>query len=217
MSSLRISAAIRLEYMRCLFGQPVSTLDLLPPGQTAAIITITASILQIGISEKLSAFLQSLSTVIAALVIATSYSWSLTLITSSGLVLITIVYAVTTPFLVKLLNEVQHADIQASTTANEIFGSIRMISACGAEDKMAKRYAGWVDESRRRGLRMSPLIALQQAPSELSGRNWFGNTYAFVCHANRKPIAAVQFAIYGCVTSSILQLGLLGRHCVSAC
>lgn len=168
MCSLRISAAIRLEYMKCLFGQPVSTLDVLPPGQTAAIITITASVLQVGISEKLSAFLQSASTVISAFVIAMAYSWSLTLITSSGLLLITIVYAATTPFLVKLLNEVQHADIQASTTANEIFGSIRMVAACGAEEKMAKRYAGWVDESRRRGLRMSPLIAIQQAPSKFT-------------------------------------------------
>ncbi|KAK0707633.1 P-loop containing nucleoside triphosphate hydrolase protein [Lasiosphaeris hirsuta] len=168
MCSLRISAAIRLEYMKCLFGQPVSTLDVLPPGQTAAIITITASVLQMGISEKLSALFQSLSTVISALIIAMCYSWSLTLVTASGLVLITIVYGATTPFIVKLLNEVQHADIQASTAANEIFSSIRMISACGAEEKMANRYRKWVDESRRRGLKMSPLVALQQAPVQFA-------------------------------------------------
>ena len=149
--------------MKCLFAQPVSTLDVLPPGQTAAIITITASTLQAGISEKLSALLQSSSTVISALVIALCYSWSLTLITSSGLLLIVITYASITPFLVKRLNEVQHADIQASTVVNEIFSSIRMVSACGAEEKMARRYASWVDESRRRGLKMSPLIAMQQA------------------------------------------------------
>jgi len=167
MCSLRISAAIRLEYMRCLFGQPVSTLDVLPPGQTAAIITITASVLQIGISEKLSALLQSLSAVVSAFVIAMCYSWSLTLVTSSGLLLIIIVYAITTPFLIRLVNEVQHADIQASTAANEIFSSIRMIVACGAEERIARRYAKWVDESRRRGLKMSPLIAMQHAPGGL--------------------------------------------------
>ncbi|KAK3349501.1 P-loop containing nucleoside triphosphate hydrolase protein [Lasiosphaeria hispida] len=55
----------------------------------------------------------------------------------------------------------------ASTAANEIFSSIRMISACGAEEKMAKRYGKWVDESRRRGLKMSPLVALQQAPGNV--------------------------------------------------
>jgi len=168
MCSLRISAAIRLKYMKCLFAQPVSTLDVLPPGQTAAIITITASVLQMGISEKLSALFQSLATVLSALIIAMCYSWSLTLVTSSGLVLIGIVYGVTTPFLVKLMNEVQHADIQASTAANEIFGSIRMIVACGAEGRIARRYAKWVDESRRRGLKMSPLVASQQAPVQFA-------------------------------------------------
>ena len=168
MSSLRISAAIRLEYLKCLFGQPVSTLDVLPPGQTAAIITVTASVLQAGISEKLSAFLQSISTVIAAFVIAITYSWRLTLVTSSGLVLIMAVYAATTPFLVKHLNDVQYADIQASTVANEILSSMRMIAACGAQGKMAERYAKWVDESRHRGLKMSPIIALQQAPGKCS-------------------------------------------------
>ncbi|KAK1754270.1 ABC transporter-like protein [Echria macrotheca] len=168
MCSLRISAAIRLEYMKCLFGQPVSTLDVLPPGQTAAIITITASVLQMGISERLSALFQSLSTVISAFIIAMCYSWSLTLVTSSGLLFIIIAYAATTPFLVKLMNDVQHADIQASTAANEIFGSIRMIAACGAEHKIAKRYSKWVDESRRRGLKMSPIIAMQQAPVQFA-------------------------------------------------
>jgi ABC-type multidrug transport system fused ATPase/permease subunit len=163
---MRISAAIRLEYMKALFAQPISTLDVLPPGQTAAIITMTASTLQAGISERLSALLQAASTVVSAFIIAMSYSWSLTLITSSGLVLIIVTYAATTPFLVKRLNEVQHADIQASTTANEIFSSIRIVAAYGADEKMARRYAKWVDESRRRGLKMSPIIAMQQAPGE---------------------------------------------------
>lgn len=164
--SMRISAAIRLEYLKSLFAQPVSTLDVLPPGQTAAIITLTAGILQTGISEKLSAILQAASTVLSAFIIAMRYSWSLTLITSSGLVLIIITYASTTPFIVRRLNEVQQANIQASTTANEVFSSIRMVTACGAGEKMAARYAKWLDESRRRGLRMAPIVAIQQAPGE---------------------------------------------------
>ncbi|AEO64474.1 uncharacterized protein THITE_2040380 [Thermothielavioides terrestris NRRL 8126] len=56
----------------------------------------------------------------------------------------------------------------ASTTANEIFSSVRIIAACGADERMARRYATWVDESRRRGLKMSPLIALQQAPVQFA-------------------------------------------------
>ncbi len=152
--------------MKCLFAQPVSVLDSLPPGQAAAIITITASDVQVGISEKLSAFLQSAALIISALVISMTYSWSLTLITSSGLAFIVAVYGITTPLVVKVWGEVQEADIKASITANDIFSSVRMIAACGAEQKMAAKYFESVDESRRRGLKMAPLFAFQQAPSK---------------------------------------------------
>lgn len=167
MASLRISAAIRLEYMRCLFRQPISTLDVLPPGQTAAIITITASTLQAGISEKLSQLLQAISLVITALAISFTYSWNLAIVTCCGLILIIIVFGITIPLVVKSVGKVQHADIQASVVANETFNAIRMVAACGAESKMEKRYETWVNEARRRGRTMPPLIALQQAPGKL--------------------------------------------------
>ncbi|EDN97072.1 hypothetical protein SS1G_02000 [Sclerotinia sclerotiorum 1980 UF-70] len=54
--------------------------------------------------------------------------------------------------------------VVSSSIASEVFSSIRMVVACEAEGKMAKRYAAWVKESRRRGLLMSPLVAVQQAP-----------------------------------------------------
>lgn len=164
MSSIRISAAIRLAYMEALFKQPISTLDVLPPGQTAAIITITANNLQVGISEKLSSLIQSVSLVVAALFIAFDESWLLTLVTSTGLVFIISFYGVTIPLLVRKLKEVELADRMAASVASEVFSSIRMISACQAEGKMSTRFANWVREGQRRGLSMSPLIAMQQAP-----------------------------------------------------
>ena len=63
-----------------------------------------------------------------------------------------------------MMKEVEHADTMSSAIASEVFSLIRMVAACGAESKMVKRYAEWVDESRRRGLLMSPLVAIQQAP-----------------------------------------------------
>ncbi|PBP24032.1 ABC transporter [Diplocarpon rosae] len=164
MASLRISAAMRLAYIQALFAQPISTLDVLPPGQTAAIITVTANILQVGISEKLSLLIQSVSLIITALVIALWYNWLLTLVTSLGLVFIVLVYRQTIPRFMRSIGEVGEADRISSGVASEAFSSIRMIAACGAEAKMAEKYAEWVEESLRRGLRMSPLVALQQAP-----------------------------------------------------
>jgi ABC-type bacteriocin/lantibiotic exporter with double-glycine peptidase domain len=170
-ASTRISASMRLAYLRALFNQPISVLDTLPPGQTAAIITTTANVLQVGISEKLSMLLQSCSLVVTALIIAFHYNWLLTLITSSGLLFIVIFYCCTIPFLVKGLKEVEHADRMSSSIASETFGSIRMVAACGAEEKMARSYSAWVDESRRRGFRLSPLVATQQAPGQSSANS----------------------------------------------
>ncbi|KAL0942300.1 ABC transporter [Colletotrichum truncatum] len=162
MTSIRISAAIRLAYLRSIFDLPISMLDMLAPGQTAAIITITASILQLGISEKLGTFFSSLATVIAGFVIAFAYNWLLTLTTASGLVFILFVYMFTTPPIITRLKDVQDMDIQAASVATEAFSSIRMLAACGAEFKMLEKYGILADQSRQRGASMAWLIAFQQ-------------------------------------------------------
>ncbi|PQE28500.1 ABC transporter protein [Rutstroemia sp. NJR-2017a WRK4] len=164
MVSIRISATMRLAYLNSLFRQPISVLDTLPSGQTAAIITITANILQLGISEKLSMFIQSMSLTISALMIAFYYNWLLALVTCSGLIFILASYPYTVPRLVEGLKQVEEADRASSSVASEAFSSIRMITACEATDKMAKKYAAWVQESKRRGLLMSSVVAIQQAP-----------------------------------------------------
>ncbi|CZR64744.1 related to multidrug resistance protein [Phialocephala subalpina] len=203
MISLRISAAMRLAYMQALFAQPISVLDAIPPGQTSAIITITANILQIGISDRLSMLFQSTSLVITALVIAFKYSWLLTLVTSSGLLFITVFYGATIPFLVKKAKEVEHADRMTSAIASEVFSSIRMVAACGAESKMAKRYASWVDESKRRGLLMSPWVAMQQAPVFFAIHATFALSFWYAIHLY------MEFKITSVTTMIIVLMSIM--------
>ena len=78
-----MSAAIRLHYLKSLFGQTIHVLDSMPPGAAAGTITSTANTLQMGISEKLGTFVEFLALIIAAIIIAFTYSWLLTLVTSS--------------------------------------------------------------------------------------------------------------------------------------
>lgn len=165
-ASVHISANVRLAYLRALFVQPISTLDVLPPGQTSAILTVTSDILQIGISEKLSTLLQNISLVCTAFIVALYYSWILTIVTSSGFLIIVVLYFRTVPRLVKAMADVEQADRTSSSIASEAFSSIRMVAACEAEGKMAERHAEWVGESKSRGLLMSPILAMQQAPSK---------------------------------------------------
>ncbi|KAH8845293.1 hypothetical protein MCOR01_002538 [Pyricularia oryzae] len=162
--SLRISATLRLQYMRAVLSMRVSALDALPPGQTAAVVTMLASTLQQGISERAAIAVQAAALVVAALAVAFSHNWELSLVTCSGVVLIAAVYAATTPLLVRAVNAVQACEVRASAAAAEAFVAVRMVAACGAEHKMARRYDGWVDRGAAEGMRLRPVLALQQAP-----------------------------------------------------
>lgn len=177
MMGLRISSAMRLAYFKALLGLPVSLLDTQPPGQVAAIITTTANTLQNGISERLAAIIQNVSMFVSSIVIAYTRSWKLSLVTSSGLFLITVCYCITIPFVVKNMKQVEDANIKGSAVASESFGSIRMIAAYGAELKMVKKYKDWVDEAQRRGLRLSKIVAIQQGTIYFSVYATFALTF----------------------------------------
>ncbi|KAK2030678.1 P-loop containing nucleoside triphosphate hydrolase protein [Colletotrichum zoysiae] len=161
MIGIRLSSAIRLHYLQRLFGQSIHVLDSMPPGAAAGTITSTANSLQIGISEKLGVFLEFNGTIWTAVIVAFIYSWSLTLVTASVILFIILVLAVLLPFIIKGHTEMTKAEGKASAVASEAFSSIRIIAACGAEDRIAARYARWVEVARQKGQFTAPLIALQ--------------------------------------------------------
>ncbi|KAF1850312.1 ABC multidrug transporter-like protein [Cucurbitaria berberidis CBS 394.84] len=163
-TSLRVSATVRSCYLQALFQQPISTLDALPPGQTTAIITVTANVLQLGISERLSSLIQAVTVILSALVIGCLFSWELTLVTASGLVAIVSWYSIITPLVVKRYAVIQELERHASGVASEALSSIRMIAACGAEERLAQKYNKFVQQTRVLSQRLSPVLALQHAP-----------------------------------------------------
>ncbi|KAF1952136.1 ABC multidrug transporter-like protein [Byssothecium circinans] len=163
-TSLRISAAIRLRYLEAVFQQPISVLDALPPGQITAIITITANILQLGISERFSSLIQAVTVIGVAFAIGCIFSLELMLVTATGLVVIVSWYAFMTPRVAKKHAEMQEVEREASGVARETLSAIRMVAACGAEDKMAEIYNQLVGRSAKLGKEMSPLLAMQHSP-----------------------------------------------------
>ncbi|KAI0859458.1 ABC transporter-like protein [Xylaria cubensis] len=219
MMSLRISSALRLAYVKALLELPVSLLDTQPPGQIAAIITTTANTLQIGISEKLAIVVQTISLIVAALTVAFTYSWKLALVTSSGLLLITICYCITIPFLVKNMKQVEDANIKASAVASETFASIRMVAAYGAETKMIGRYRKWVDEAKRRGLRLSGIVAVQQATIYFSVYSTFALAFWFAVRLltnNEINNVGTTITILMCVTMIAMGVGNIAAPISSA-
>lgn len=142
---------------------PVSKVDAIPQGHTAVIITITANLVQDGISEKLCLLIQNVSLIISAIVVAFIFSWRLAVVTIAGLVFVIVVYSFTNYRLVHKWKQVAEADREGAATASDSITSIRMVAACGAEGKMTERYARWVKVAAQLGQQMSIWIALQSS------------------------------------------------------
>lgn len=71
-SGLRISGALRRAYLLALFRQPVSMVDKVSPGKVSSRITTSANTIQLGISQQLVMFVQSISFTIGLYVVSTS-------------------------------------------------------------------------------------------------------------------------------------------------
>ena len=165
MIGIRLSAAIRLEYLVALFDQPISTLDKMPKGKPTDLITDSANIIQLGVSDKLAVFVQSIALVVGAYVVAFKYCWQLTLVSSSCMAFILLVYGPITPLFIKFQHNMDHANEKASSIANDVFALIRTVLSLGAEEQLTNRYLGWVDEAQKRGLKLSVLVGFLFAPS----------------------------------------------------
>ncbi|KAK3310165.1 P-loop containing nucleoside triphosphate hydrolase protein [Chaetomium strumarium] len=158
---IRMSAAIRLHYLRSLFGQTVHVLDSMPSGTAASTITSSANTLQLGISEKLGTFLEFSSTIVTAIIVAFTHSWSLTLVTASVILFILLVISILLPFIIKGHSRLTKADARGTSVATEALGAIRMVTSCGAEARMSQRYAEWVKKAKQATLFTSPFMSAQ--------------------------------------------------------
>lgn len=139
-------------------------LDEVSAGTVANTITTAANTIQLSVSERLSAILSSLALIITAYAIAFTYSWQLTLVTSSAIVFVIIVYSCCTPFTIKALKRVETADEKHATVAAEAVASIRTVNALGAESRLIEKHGRWVDEAHKFGMKLAPQIALQLSP-----------------------------------------------------
>ncbi|KAH8175926.1 ABC transporter transmembrane region domain-containing protein [Sarocladium implicatum] len=173
MIGIRLSSAVRLHYLQRLLGQSVHVLDSMPPGYATVTITSTANILQLGISEKLGIFVEFLSTIITALIVAFTYSWRLTLVTASLVLFIAFVIGAILPAILKFHARQKRAESKATSIASEALASYRMVTACGAESRVSSKYVTFVEEAKRHTHVLAPLIAF------MTGCIFFGVFGAF--------------------------------------
>ncbi len=176
-SGMRISAALRLAYLRALFAQPISEIDKISPGKVSSRITSSANTVQLAISQHFAMLFQSLALTIGLYVVSFIKGWLLTLVASTCLPFILVVYGITVPpfFKIHTITDKYHED--ASATAFEIFSSIRVVVAFGAEAKLARQHEAMLDKAARNERRGAPLMGFMMAPMMASMYGTFAITF----------------------------------------
>ncbi|KAI1555848.1 MdlB ABC-type multidrug transport system ATPase and permease component [Pyrenophora tritici-repentis] len=145
---------------------------------------------------------QSLTLVIGAYVVAFIKSPLLTLVASASLPFILVVYgALFPPFMrIHKITEKHHDD--ASAMAFEMFSSIRIIVAFGAEAKLARQHEDMLDKAAKNERKAAPLMGLMMSPMMVGQYGtfaiafWFGiKRYSEGKEANVGTITVVLFSV----------------------
>lgn len=124
-------------------------------GTVSNAITAQSNTIQQSVSDRLAILFQSIALLIAAYAIAFRYSWALTLVVSSAILFVVLCFCLTVPFLIKGQQHIDQADNKHASIAGDAFSSIRTVFSLGAEGTLIKKHSEWIEEARRRGLRMS--------------------------------------------------------------
>ncbi|KAH1862680.1 hypothetical protein KXW42_006259 [Aspergillus fumigatus] len=148
-AAIRATKALRLDFLHSLMRQDMSYFDSNAAGSPSVKVTN-------GLSEKLSVFVQSCATFIAAFVVAFAVQWKLTLITVCIVPTIVIVTGICMGIDVKNEDKLMGIYSRASLVAEEVFSSISTVHAFWLQPVMAKRYEDHLAELERVGMKKSP-------------------------------------------------------------
>ncbi|KAF9693236.1 hypothetical protein EKO04_008646 [Ascochyta lentis] len=210
-SGLRISAALRLAYLRALFAQPVATIDTISPGKVSTRITTSSNTVQLAISQHFAMFFQSLAFTIGLYVVSFVKGWLLTLVASAALPFILVVYGLIVPPFIKIQKVTAKHLEDASAMAFEMFSSVRVVVAFGAEAKLARLHELAVAKAGGNEKKAAPLMGLMMAPQMMAMYGTFGLTFwygikrASEGHGNVGDITVVLFS----VMMAVMNIGRL--------
>lgn len=179
-SGLRISARLRLAYLKALFNQPVSAIDETSPGTIASRLTANANVIESGISQQFSLAVQAIAFTLGLYIVAFLKSATLTLVASCSIPMVLIIFVAVLPFLNKNYYIAEAIKDTASSLAFEIFESVRIVYAFGAGKRLGTKhqqilgYAKGYDRSNAplAGLMMAPMFLAVYATFSLAF--WFG-------------------------------------------
>ncbi|KAJ4289186.1 hypothetical protein N0V90_011528 [Kalmusia sp. IMI 367209] len=111
---------------------------------------------------------ESLAFTIGLYVVAFIKGPILTLIASISLPFIFVTYGLLLPPMMKFHKAVEETLEEASAVAYEIFSSIRIVAAFGAQAKLSRQHEVLLDKARDRGKKVAPWMGMIMAPSMMA-------------------------------------------------
>jgi ATP-binding cassette, subfamily B (MDR/TAP), member 1 len=199
-SGLRTSARLRLIYLTALFKQPVSVIDQTSPGKISQRLTTNANTIQMGISQQLSQMIQSIALTIGLYVVSFIRGPLLTLVASATIPVTLIIYSLIVPIVFKNQRRAEQYKEQASALSFEIFESIRIVAAFGAESKLEAKHTDFIERARRLERSNGPWMGMLMAPMFWSVFSTFALTFWFgikeVTHGHLDGIGSITVVLF---------------------
>ncbi|GBF64491.1 leptomycin B resistance protein [Trichophyton mentagrophytes] len=149
-----ITAKIRERFLAAILRQNIAFFDELGAGEITTRITADTNLIQEGISEKVGLTLTAIATFVAALVISFIRYWKLALIMCSTVVAIVVISGFVGTFVAKLNKTYLGHFAEGGTVVEEVISSIRNPVAFNTQEKLARRYDGYLVEAEKSGFKL---------------------------------------------------------------
>lgn len=158
--AFRLTRNVRQMYIRSALSQEVGFFDQGTAGSISMQATSNGKTIQLGISDKLGVFFQSIATFVAAFILAFVTHWKLTLIIICIVPAVIVVVGVVASFLMKVEAEGMRVLAQAGTYAESTLGNVRAIKAFNLESRIIRNYCSYLDDARRLGNKKNGIFGI---------------------------------------------------------
>lgn len=155
-----VTQKIREQYLAAILRQNIGYFDKIGAGEVTTRITADTSLIQDGVSEKISLTVTAFSTFITAFVISFITYWKLTLILSSTVFALTADMGGGSIFIIKYNKQSLEAYALGGSIAEEVISSIRNAIAFGTQDKLARQYEKHLAEAEKWGQKLQIVLAI---------------------------------------------------------
>jgi ATP-binding cassette subfamily B (MDR/TAP) protein 1 len=159
-SAIRTTKALRVDFVRHTLKQNIAYFDSADSGSITAQVTTNSNNVNSGISEKLTLFIQGISTFVVAFIVAFAVQWKLTLITIAIVPAIIIVIGVTVGIDEKYEAEILSIYGKAGQLVEEVFSTMRTVHSFWLEDLLSHKVDAMFRDAMSVGMKKSPNYAI---------------------------------------------------------